>query len=145
MTHLRFFKISIENRALRFAHLLCLLLVVGSAVTVARAQSADWLSQVKKIYIASLGTDHGAAEIREQIVRRLRKSQDIQVVQDQKDADARLTGTGRIWVTEDRNKKVLLTELLSWVLSSGQKKCSALGYAPLPTAIARDAPESFAR
>jgi phosphate transport system substrate-binding protein len=25
-----------------------------------------------------------------------------------------------------------MTELLRWVLTSGQKECSALGYAPLP-------------
>jgi phosphate transport system substrate-binding protein len=33
-------------------------------------------------------------------------------------------------------KKTAMAELLRWVLSSGQKQCSALGYAPLPTDIA---------
>jgi hypothetical protein len=32
-----------------------------------------------------------------------------------------------------------MTELLRWVLTSGQKKCSALGYAPLPAEIAKRA------
>jgi phosphate transport system substrate-binding protein len=33
-------------------------------------------------------------------------------------------------------KKTAVVELLRWVLSSGQKQCSALGYAPLPADIA---------
>jgi len=33
-------------------------------------------------------------------------------------------------------KKAAVEELLHWVLSSGQKECSALGYAPLPDEIA---------
>jgi len=33
-------------------------------------------------------------------------------------------------------KKAALLELLEWVLTSGQKECSALGYAPLPREIA---------
>jgi phosphate transport system substrate-binding protein len=47
--------------------------------------------------------------------------------------------------TEDKNKKRALTELLRWMLRSGQKKCSALGYAPLPAEIAKDALDSLAR
>jgi phosphate transport system substrate-binding protein len=34
------------------------------------------------------------------------------------------------------DKKPVLLELLQWVLTSGQKQCSALGYAPLPRQIA---------
>jgi len=34
------------------------------------------------------------------------------------------------------DKKPALINLLKWVLTSGQKQCSALGYAPLPRAIA---------
>jgi phosphate transport system substrate-binding protein len=62
-------------------------------------QTADQLSQVRKIYVDSLGTDHGAAEIREQLIRRLRKSRDIQLVSSSKEADAILRGSARIWVT----------------------------------------------
>jgi phosphate transport system substrate-binding protein len=47
--------------------------------------------------------------------------------------------------TEDKNKKIALTDLLRWMLRSGQKKCSALGYAPLPAEIAKDALDSLAR
>jgi phosphate transport system substrate-binding protein len=36
----------------------------------------------------------------------------------------------------DSAKKAALLELLRWVLTSGQKECSALGYSPLPRSIA---------
>ena len=36
----------------------------------------------------------------------------------------------------DNRKRAALFELLQWVLTSGQKECSALGYAPLPREIA---------
>jgi phosphate transport system substrate-binding protein len=35
------------------------------------------------------------------------------------------------------NKKAAFLALLQWILTSGQKDCSALGYAPLPREIAR--------
>src|SRR5271157_2185219 len=35
-----------------------------------------------------------------------------------------------------RIEKAALLELLKWVLTSGQKECSALGYAPLPHELA---------
>jgi phosphate transport system substrate-binding protein len=38
--------------------------------------------------------------------------------------------------SSDPDKRAALTELLRWVLTSGQKECSALGYAPLPGEIA---------
>ncbi len=37
---------------------------------------------------------------------------------------------------KDGRKKAALLQLLQWVLTSGQKECSALGYAPLPREIA---------
>ena len=39
----------------------------------------------------------------------------------------------QVW---DNQKKTALLELLQWVLTSGQKECSALGYAPLPREVA---------
>lgn len=82
------------------ATVLCLLLALPlTGSPSANAQTAEQLSQVKKIYVDSLGTDHGAAEIRDQMMRRLRKSPQVQVVSDAKQADAVLRGTARIWVT----------------------------------------------
>jgi phosphate transport system substrate-binding protein len=36
----------------------------------------------------------------------------------------------------DNQKKAVLIELLQWVFTSGQRECSALGYAPLPHDLA---------
>jgi len=36
----------------------------------------------------------------------------------------------------DAQKKSAITELLNWMLTSGQKQCASLGYAPLPPAVA---------
>jgi phosphate ABC transporter phosphate-binding protein len=44
---------------------------------------------------------------------------------------------------EDRNKGAVLAELLHWMLNSGQKSCSSLGYAPLPTDVAQRALRSL--
>jgi phosphate transport system substrate-binding protein len=44
---------------------------------------------------------------------------------------------------EDRNKGTVLAELLHWMLNSGQKSCSSLGYAPLPTDVAQRALRSL--
>jgi hypothetical protein len=63
-----------------------LLLLLAICPTVAHTQSADRLSQVRKIYVALLGADHGATEMREQLIRRLRKSHDIQLVSSAKEA-----------------------------------------------------------
>ncbi len=85
---------------LKFASSLCALLVlVAASATGGHAQVAERLSQVKKLYVDSLGTGKGAAEMREQLIRRLRKSHEVQVVSNPKEADALVRGTGRIWVT----------------------------------------------
>jgi len=38
---------------------------------------------------------------------------------------------------QDKNRKAVLLDLVRWMLTSGQKKCSALGYAPLPADVAK--------
>jgi phosphate transport system substrate-binding protein len=43
----------------------------------------------------------------------------------------------------DSQKKAVLSELLRWMLTSGQKSCSALGYAPLPADVAKRALEEL--
>ena len=74
--------------------------VVGLAVfAAAQAQTADRLSQVRKLYVGSLGHDRGAAEVRSRLVRRLRRSSMIQIVGSVREADAVAKGTGRIWTT----------------------------------------------
>lgn len=88
------------SRISKVASTLCILLTLVSAVaTSANAQNAEHLSQAKKLYVDSLGTGRGAAQMREQMVRLLRKSHDVQIVSAAKDADAIVRGTGRIWIT----------------------------------------------
>ena len=36
---------------------------------------------------------------------------------------------------EDAGKKKALTDFLAWMLTTGQKDCEGLAYAPLPTAV----------
>jgi phosphate transport system substrate-binding protein len=43
---------------------------------------------------------------------------------------------------DDPRKRAALVELLRWALTSGQKSCSALGYAPLPPDVAKRALQS---
>ena len=88
------------NSVFKFTYSLCAVVALVSASPVGGyAQVAERLSQVRKLYVQSLGTDKGADEIREQMVRQLRKSHDVQVVTDPREADAQIRGTGRMWVT----------------------------------------------
>ena len=45
--------------------------------------------------------------------------------------------------TENESKNAVLVGLIRWMLTSGQKRCSALGYAPLPIDVAQRALESL--
>jgi len=76
-----------------------LVILVLMLPSTARSQNAERLSQVKKVYVDSLGDNRRASEMRSQIVRRLGKSQDVRVVQNATDADAVIKGTEQIWTT----------------------------------------------
>jgi hypothetical protein len=60
-------------------------------------QSAETLSQARKLYIGSFGQDRNAAKVRGQLIRRLEKSHELQVVQRLNEADAFVKGTAQIW------------------------------------------------
>ena len=88
------------NRIIRIAAGLCTLpLLISTTAAGGYGQGTERLSQVRKVYVDSLGTDRGAADMREQMVRRLRRSHEIEVVSESKDADAVIRGTGRTWIT----------------------------------------------
>jgi hypothetical protein len=63
-----------------------------------RAQQAETLSQVKKVYVGSLGDQHGATELREKLIQRLRKSRGIEVAPSPGEADAIIIGSSEIWL-----------------------------------------------
>lgn len=63
-----------------------------------RAQTAETLSQVKRIYVGSLGAKQGASELRDKLIQRLRKARGVEVVASPGQADAIITGTGAVWI-----------------------------------------------
>jgi phosphate ABC transporter phosphate-binding protein len=63
------------------------------------AQTAHDLSQVKKVFVASLSGGNGAAELHESLVKQLRKSGKFEVVATPNQADAVIRGKGQLWVT----------------------------------------------
>jgi len=73
-------------------------LLLPCALTATTA-AAEVPSSVRKVFVDSLGTDHGADEMRNSIIRRLQKTRGFEVVTAPEDADIRIRGTGRIWVT----------------------------------------------
>jgi len=87
---------SLRNLAASLSTLLFLIAVFAAPNC---AQSAEKLSQAKKLYVDSFGPSKGAEEMRAELVRRLGKSQDVQVVQDRAEADAIVRGTAQIWAT----------------------------------------------
>jgi|HubBroStandDraft_6_1064221.scaffolds.fasta_scaffold02979_2 hypothetical protein len=76
-----------------------LLLFAFVPVNKAHTQTAESLSQVKKVFVDSLGTEEGATELRDAMIKALRKNSDIQIVASGSEADAVIMGTGKIWKT----------------------------------------------
>jgi hypothetical protein len=68
-------------------------------VSKASGQAAESLAQVKKVFVDSLGGENGATELRDAIIKALHKDSDIQIVATASEADAVITGIGKIWVT----------------------------------------------
>jgi phosphate ABC transporter phosphate-binding protein len=62
------------------------------------AQTARSLSQVKRLYVGSLGTGNGSDELRKEVIRYLKKSKEYQLVDTASGADAILEGQGELWV-----------------------------------------------
>ena len=75
------------------------LLLFCVAAFPSHSQNAAKLSQVKTLYVDSLGQEKGATETRSQLIRRLEKTHDLQVTQNSSGADAVVKGTAQIWVT----------------------------------------------
>jgi len=78
-----------------FAAILIFILVAASS---ARAQSAESLSSVKKVYLESFGQEESASRLRERLIKQLRKSGKLEVVATPSAADAVIKGTESIWV-----------------------------------------------
>jgi phosphate transport system substrate-binding protein len=62
------------------------------------AQTAEALSQVKKIYVDTNDGKTAASEVRQRLIDGLRKNHSLEVVPDANQADAILKASGEIWV-----------------------------------------------
>jgi len=78
---------------------LSLVLVVLAGAITTEAQSAAKLSQVKKLYIGSLGNGKAADAIRHRMANRLRATRAFELVGSADQADAAVTGDAAVWVT----------------------------------------------
>jgi phosphate ABC transporter phosphate-binding protein len=81
---------------LKFAMATVLLFVAGLG-SVASAQSATSLSQVKKIYVEPFTGKRGAQDIQQEILHRLKHESGLKIVVSAAESDAVLNGTGEIW------------------------------------------------
>src|SRR5271157_5805991 len=75
----------------------CWMVFLLAAISL-HAQTAEDLSQVKKVFVAPLSGGNGAAELHESLVKQLRKSGKFEVVAAPSQADAVVKGSGQIWV-----------------------------------------------
>jgi hypothetical protein len=76
----------------------CALTLPLSSSPAGAAQTAATLSQVKKVYVGSLGEKKGSSELRDALLKRLRSVRGLQVVSTQVEADAVITGSGELWI-----------------------------------------------
>jgi hypothetical protein len=82
-----------------FCALSAVFVIAFIPVSKAYGQTAESLSQVKKVFVNSFGTEEGASDLRDAILKALHKNSDIQVVATVSEADAVIRGSGKIWVT----------------------------------------------
>src|SRR5271166_2689900 len=73
-------------------------IVLALAAISLHAQTAQDLSQVKKVFVSSLSGGNGAAELQQSLIKQLRKSGKFEVVATPNQADAIIKGSGQIWV-----------------------------------------------
>jgi hypothetical protein len=84
--------------AIVFSLALPAMLMLTSA-TAALAQTAETLSQVKKVFVESFGTDDVAKKLREAMIKQLRKKAKLEVATTPNAADAIIKGSASVWVS----------------------------------------------
>lgn len=80
-----------------FSFLVQSILILGGG-SGARAQSAETLSHVKKVYVGSFGTDDAANKLHEGVIKQLRRNGRLEVVATPNEADAIINGSASIWL-----------------------------------------------
>ena len=91
-------RLSITGSLLRWAAIPIALSFLVAFTTPAKAQTADTLSQVKKIYLDTTSAKPDPAEMRKHLVDRLRNDHSIEIVTDPSSADAILKASSEIWI-----------------------------------------------
>jgi len=74
------------------------LLVLFTPAKTYCAQTAETLSQAKRVYVGSLGDKQGATALHDKLILRLRKTREIELVATPSQADAIISGSGEIWL-----------------------------------------------
>jgi len=74
-----------------------LFLLFGNGLA-ASAQTAENLSQIKKVYIDSFGLENGAGKLRDRLIEELRQKAKWGAVSSPAQADAVIKGSGSLWV-----------------------------------------------
>jgi phosphate ABC transporter phosphate-binding protein len=80
----------------KFFLVLCFALLSGAVR--GQAQTSQNLSQVKKIFVGKFRDGQELTELRNRTIQQLRKNAKLEVVEDAKEADATLEGSGSIWI-----------------------------------------------
>jgi len=80
----------------RAAGAVCVLLLLNCFAV--PAQTAEGLSQIKKVYIDSFGQENGASKLRDRLARELRLKAKWDIVSSAATADAVIKGSGSLWI-----------------------------------------------
>ena len=75
-----------------------LLVVLGACGGTAQSQTAETLSQVRKLYLEDFGPENGAGRLRARVIDQLRQKGKLEVVSSPEEADAIVQGNGTIWL-----------------------------------------------
>lgn len=70
--------------------------MLGSATS--QGHAANDLFQIRKLYVGSFGNDPKAPEMRTRLLDRLRRDHALEIVDEPRQADAVVKGTGQVWV-----------------------------------------------
>ena len=74
----------------------CVLLLLNCFTV--QAQTAEKLSQIKKVYIDSFGQENGAGKLRDRLIEKLRQKTKWDIVSSAATADAVIKGSGSLWI-----------------------------------------------
>jgi phosphate ABC transporter phosphate-binding protein len=84
------------NQLSRGFYWVAVLLLLGSLAT--SGQTAEKLSQIKKVYLASFGQENGAAKLHDRLMETLRQKAKWEIVSSAAEADAVIKGSGSLWI-----------------------------------------------